>query len=102
MEVPEPGSKKSKFARDKGVEHDECQAQSFQLIERMLLAYDKDNQNNKEGKPAVNKLLLSEEVYTALRKFYIQDSFLSQNGLEAFEKWLMPLPDNHFPNQNLV
>ena len=50
----------------------------------------------------MRKLLMAKEVYEALRKINIQESFLEQGGGRVLAEWLDMLPDGTFPNFNLV
>ena len=72
------------------------------VLEKMLDAYDRDIESNKQGKPGLMKLMISNEIFTNLRKKDLQELFLDRGGLSAFSKWLSRLPDGTFPNYNLV
>lgn len=73
------------------------------LIERMYKAYDNDRQANVEGRPAIQKLILSQEVYALLRKSTVQEEFITgDRGHDVLAKWLEVMPDGTFPSVNLV
>jgi hypothetical protein len=62
----------------------------------------KDSASNKEGKPGLAKLLISNEVFSDLRKKDVQELFIERGGLSSFVNWLSKLPDQSYPNYNLV
>lgn len=69
----------------------------------MYKAYDNDRQANVEGRPAIQKLILSQEVYALLRKSTVQEEFITgDRGHDVLAKWLEVMPDGTFPSVNLV
>lgn len=68
----------------------------------MTQAVQTDRDCNKEGKPAIRRLLLANEVYSTLKKINVQQIFLEQKGCKVLAEWLDLMPDKTFPNINLV
>ena len=58
------------------------------VIDKMNQAFLKDSASNKEGKPGLAKLLISNEVFTDLRKKDVQELFIERGGLSSFVNWL--------------
>ena len=69
----------------------------------MFQAYELDKKANVEGKPAIQKLIMANEVYSSLRKAAVQEEFMTgDRGHEVLAKWLEVMPDGTFPGYNLV
>jgi transcription factor SPN1 len=64
-------------------------------------AVDLDRESNKQGKPAIRRLLMANEVYSTLRKLNIQEEF-AEKGCDILAEWLDMMPDGTFPSYNLV
>ena len=83
-------------------EDQEVQQRAKQLIDRMQDAITRDRENNKIGKPALNRLMMLDEVLQTLKIFPVQQIFLEEDGCSVLSEWLDVMPDNTFPNINLV
>jgi transcription factor SPN1 len=57
-----------------------------------------DNRNNKEKKPATEKLRIIDDVVQKLLYKQTQPYFLDANILEILKLWIEPLPDCSLPN----
>ena len=68
----------------------------------MKEAYDKDRLANKQGRPALQKLILLDHVTKELRKAPIQEKLLDKGGIKWLGYWLEKLPDGSYPNQRLA
>lgn len=69
-----------------------------ELVRDMTDAYVHDNESNKNGIPALKKLLLIEDVSKQLKRQDLHDSFIGNGGLPVLATWLYQLPDNTYPN----
>lgn len=70
-----------------------------EVIREMEEASEKDRDLNSEGKPALHKLLLIDEVYNKLLNKKVHEELLDVGLLSALRKWLEPLPDNSLPDE---
>lgn len=95
--------KRIKKAQDKQLMDDQtCNEEAESLLKMMLMCVTEDNQNNRDGKPALSKFTSLDQVCRELRKLHIQDKFIENGGLTVLAKWLEPLPDQTYPNQAVV
>lgn len=70
-----------------------------EILREMEEASDKDRDLNAEGKPALHKLLLIDEVYNKLLNRKAHEELLDAGLLSALRRWLEPLPDNSLPDE---
>jgi hypothetical protein len=61
-----------------------------------------DRLSNQQGKPALKRLMMANEVYSQLKKLGVQQNFLDNKGCQVLADWLDLMPDGTFPNSNLV
>jgi transcription factor SPN1 len=71
------------------------------LVRKMAEAIDQDRESNRQGKPAIRRLMMANEVYQTLRKSTLQEEF-AESGCEVLAEWLDMMPDGTFPSYNLV
>lgn len=76
--------------------------QVFKLINEMTDALEEDIKSNKQRKTAFKRLLLIGRIESTLIKQDMQEPFLNKKGCQIMSTWLMPLPDNTFPNAKIV
>lgn len=72
------------------------------LIVKMNKAFEQDQKSNQAKRPAIQKMLLLDEIIKELRKKSLQDHFLDNGGCKSLGNWLSPLPDETTPNQRIV
>ena len=89
-------NKKSKISEKKVREI----TQSF--ISKLNESVELDKQNRRKNKPSLNKLKLLPSISNFLSNIYYQKEFLSQNGLETLQEWLIRNPDGTFPPLNQI
>lgn len=65
---------------------------------KMDIAMEDDRLANKQGKPALKKLMMITEVCNTLEKKNLQITFVENDILGTIKKWLEPLPDKSLPN----
>lgn len=93
---------KGRRAKDEMPDHEKNEAAKA-LVTTMNNAVSKDNNNNSNRRPALEKLFNLEFVTKELRRNPIQDAFIeNQGGCEALAGWLYPLPDGTYPNVKVV
>uniref|UniRef100_A0AC35TLP4 TFIIS N-terminal domain-containing protein n=1 Tax=Rhabditophanes sp. KR3021 TaxID=114890 RepID=A0AC35TLP4_9BILA len=68
------------------------------LVSRMLKAAAKDRELNSEGKAALNKIMMIDEVKNMLLTKDRFEQILDSNFLEAVAHWLSPLPSKVLPS----
>lgn len=88
-----PRGKKVEKAADEDVS---LQAKS--LVERMREAVAIDNKDNKDQKPAVEKMALLDGLYGKLINRKYRTALIENGVLAAIRAWLEPLPDRSLPN----
>ncbi|KAI5179704.1 transcription factor SPN1 [Nematocida sp. AWRm80] len=71
------------------------------ILDELEEGYTVDIELNKEGKPAVKKLSVIEDIYTKLLNKKIQEELLDFGLLSLLKKWLEPLPDGSLPPQEI-
>ncbi|ESQ55480.1 hypothetical protein EUTSA_v10027557mg [Eutrema salsugineum] len=89
--------KKSKAEKNNA----EIAMQVEQVMANLELAVEDDVELNKEGKPAINKLMKLPLLTEALSKKPLQAEFLDHGVLNLLKNWLEPLPDGSLPNINI-
>ncbi|XP_019089106.1 PREDICTED: protein IWS1 homolog 2-like [Camelina sativa] len=89
--------KKSKVEKDAS----EIAMQVEQVIATLEIAVEDDVTQNREGKPAINKLMNLPLLINALSKKPLQAEFLDHGVLNLLKNWLEPLPDGSLPNINI-
>lgn len=77
---------------------EEIDAHAKNIAQQMRDAVNDDNKANAEGRPALHKLMLLDQVNRDLRKLSIQEKFLDIGGISMLGRWLEPLPDGTYPN----
>ncbi|KAH9410982.1 putative transcription factor S-II [Ordospora pajunii] len=82
------------------VENDASNASSMPklLKKRMQGILRRDNLNNSQGKPAIEKINNVAEVSETLMNRAVQESLLDEGILDEVRGWLEPLPDRSMPN----
>lgn len=81
---------------------EELQKAAKMLIIKMQDAVQNDNESNKKGRPALEKMMLLKEVTKELRRIAIQHYFMENGGCVMMGQWIQPLPDGTYPNQMIV
>ena len=81
---------------------EELQKAAKNLILKMQDAVSNDNESNKKGRPALEKMMLLKEVTKELRRIAIQHYFMENGGCVMMGQWIQPLPDGTYPNQMIV
>ncbi|XP_019087394.1 PREDICTED: protein IWS1 homolog 2-like [Camelina sativa] len=89
--------KKSKVEKNAS----ESAMQVEQVIATLEIAVEDDVIQNREGKPAINKLMKLPLLINALSKKPLQAEFLDHGVLNLLKNWLEPLPDGSLPNINI-
>ncbi|EOA18622.1 hypothetical protein CARUB_v10007196mg [Capsella rubella] len=79
----------------------EIAVQVEQVMATLEIAVEDDVIQNRQGKPAINKLMKLPLLIQALSKKQLQDEFLDHGVLCLFRNWLEPLPDGSLPNTNI-
>ncbi|KAI5191138.1 transcription factor SPN1 [Nematocida sp. AWRm77] len=67
------------------------------LVRQLNTAAETDMALNKAGKPAIEKFLLLDTVYSRLMNRKLHENLLDAHVLSALKKWLEPLPDCSLP-----
>lgn len=67
----------------------------------MTQAYEKDVANNKQGKPALEKLKLMDKICKKLKHQTFASYFLDSNGLDVINNFISMLPDGSWPLSSL-
>lgn len=67
----------------------------------MTKAYEKDIANNKQGKPALEKLKLMDRIGKKLKHHRFASIFLDSNGLDVINNFISMLPDGSWPLSTL-
>lgn len=67
----------------------------------MTRAYEKDIANNKQGKPALEKLKLMDSIAKKLKHHQFASIFLDANGLDVINNFISMLPDGSWPLSTL-
>ena len=65
-------------------------------------AFTSDRESNEQKKPAFKRLFMLSKIDNLLRKQGYHDEFLHQEGLQHLYNWLMPMPDETFPNVKII
>jgi transcription factor SPN1 len=81
---------------------EEVEAMANKLALQMRDAVNEDNKANQNGRPALSKLMLVDQVTKDLRKLSVQEKFLDIGGISMLGRWLEPLPDRTYPNINVA
>lgn len=63
----------------------------------MNFAIESDIQNNKKGKPGLNKLKVLEKVCSKLKNYGFCELFLDADGLNIISRFISKLPDGSWP-----
>lgn len=71
---------------------------SRSLQKRMRDILEKDNRNNREGRPAIEKITHVDEISSLLMNRTMQECLLDEGILSEVRGWLEPLPDRSMPN----
>eukprot|EP01100_Stratorugosa_tubuloviscum_P015128 TRINITY_DN849_c1_g1_i1.p1 TRINITY_DN849_c1_g1~~TRINITY_DN849_c1_g1_i1.p1 ORF type:complete len:465 (+),score=221.61 TRINITY_DN849_c1_g1_i1:46-1440(+) len=71
------------------------------LIDKILYAVERDREAFSQGQPALNKLMLLQEVNLALIQSKMQQLLLEKNILAALQHWLTILSDGTLPNPRI-
>lgn len=82
-------------AHDESAGHENKEVKK--LVRQLEVAATADIALNKEGKPALEKLLLLDTVYGKLVNKKLHQELLDAHLLSALRTWLEPLADNSFP-----
>ncbi|CAH2080192.1 unnamed protein product [Thlaspi arvense] len=90
-------NKKSKL----GKKPEEIAMQVERVMAILEIAVEDDLALNKEGKPAINKLMKLPLLNGALSKKQLQSEFLDHGLLNLLKNWLEPLPDGSLPSINI-
>ncbi|KAM0671224.1 hypothetical protein CWI42_090400 [Ordospora colligata] len=95
--IKEYGKTFNKYAMP---ENDESDSSSMPktLRKRMQGILRRDNLNNSQGKPAIEKINNVAEISEILMNRAVQESLLDEGILEEVRGWLEPLPDRSMPN----
>ncbi|VYS63203.1 unnamed protein product [Arabidopsis thaliana] len=72
-----------------------------QVMANLEIAVEDDVICNREGKPAINKLMKLPLLNETLSKKPLQGEFLDHGVLNLLKNWLEPLPDGSLPNINI-
>ncbi|CAA7050900.1 unnamed protein product [Microthlaspi erraticum] len=91
------GRKKKKEEKSKA----EIAMQVEQVMAELEIAVEDDVELNKQGKPAINKLMKLPLLTGSLSKKQLQAEFLDHGLLNLLKSWLEPLPDGSLPNINI-
>ena len=76
--------KKAKKGKENQDEDDEeINAIAGELINKMINAVNADKDANEHSQPALQRLLMANEVYSLLRKIPVQERFLDQDGCQV-------------------
>ena len=76
---------------------DESKNETVNLLERMHKACESDYAAIEQGKTAMKRFLMLDELKSTLRKKHMQKWFLHLGGLRFLEQWLNQNPDGSFP-----
>ncbi|CAH2078576.1 unnamed protein product [Thlaspi arvense] len=79
----------------------EIAMQVEKVMAELEIAVEDDVELNKQGKPAITKLMKLPVLTGALSKKQLQAEFLDHGVLNLLKKWLEPLPDGSLPNINI-
>ncbi|KAG7542289.1 Transcription factor IIS N-terminal [Arabidopsis thaliana x Arabidopsis arenosa] len=79
----------------------EIAMQVEQVMATLEIAVEDDVILNREGKPAINKLMKLPLLNETLSKKPLQAEFLDHGVLNLLKNWLEPLPDGSLPNINI-
>ncbi|KAG7546965.1 Transcription factor IIS N-terminal [Arabidopsis suecica] len=79
----------------------EIAMQVEQVMANLEIAVEDDVILNREGKPAINKLMKLPLLNETLSKKPLQAEFLDHGVLNLLKNWLEPLPDGSLPNINI-
>ncbi|GAA6005327.1 hypothetical protein JCM11491_002659 [Sporobolomyces phaffii] len=94
------GGKKKKAQDEEDLEmmNDEAVAN---LRSRMIVAAERDVEDNQDGKPAVHKLRMLPQVVDLMQKTALAETIVEGGLLEAVKRWLEPLRDKSLPALNI-
>ncbi|GAA5977398.1 hypothetical protein JCM5350_002452 [Sporobolomyces pararoseus] len=94
------GGKKKKAQDEEDLEmmNDEAVAT---LRSKMILAAERDQEDNQDGKPAVHKLRMLPQVVDLMQKTALAETIVEGGLLEAVKRWLEPLRDKSLPALNI-
>lgn len=90
-----------KTKRKKGVDGVNKSEEMEELVTRMMRAASDDAYALQEGRPALSKITLLQEVEDIVVRQPWQEPFIDAGGLRAFHDWLKLLPDGSLPNLTL-
>ncbi|GAA5913226.1 transcription factor SPN1 [Sporobolomyces salmoneus] len=90
--------KKAQDEEDIEMMNDEAVAN---LRSRMILAAERDVEDNQDGKPAVHKLRMLPQVIELMQKTALAETIVENGLLEAVKRWLEPLKDKSLPALNI-
>lgn len=62
---------------------DAAEQQARDLIQRMKDALEIDREANEKRKPAIQRMILSQELFREVKKIQVQEKFLDYGGCEA-------------------
>ena len=65
-------------------------------------ASEKDEVCYMKKRPAIQKLILLDEITKELRKRSIQEPFMDNGGIRALGKWITPYHDETCPNVRIL
>ncbi|GAA5869505.1 hypothetical protein JCM16303_000493 [Sporobolomyces ruberrimus] len=94
------GGKKKKAQDEEDLElmNDEAVAN---LRSKMILAAERDVEDNQDGKPAIHKLKMLPRVVDLMQKTALAETIVEGGLLEAVKRWLEPLRDKSLPALNI-
>jgi exosome complex RNA-binding protein Rrp42 (RNase PH superfamily) len=72
----------------------------------MQEAWEKDKEAIENGRPAINKILLSKSLYQKLKHLETLNKFFEYKGLDCFSLWLDVVVTHddkkYYPNINVI
>ncbi|KAJ4830482.1 hypothetical protein Tsubulata_012802, partial [Turnera subulata] len=71
------------------------------VMAELEVAAEEDAELNRQGKPAINKLMNLPLLTEVLSKKQLQQEFIDHGVLTLLKNWLEPLPDGSLPNINI-
>lgn len=75
---------------------------ALNLIQKMNRAHQQDKESYKKKQPAIQKLILLDDITRELRKRSIQQTFKDNGGIRALGKWITPYSDETCPNVRIL
>ncbi|KAL1192361.1 IWS1-like protein 2 [Cardamine amara subsp. amara] len=79
----------------------EIAMQVEEVMANLEIAVEDDVEQNRQGKPAINKLMKLPLLVETLLKKPLHAEFLDHGVLNLLKNWLEPLPDGSLPNLNI-